>query len=202
MPNIWLGSDKLLVWLKQGLNLWVRIPLWFLDIYRYTYIYIYIICISISYIGNCFPFNRGTGCSSGGRALCCNGLDPPAWRIDLAWWMHLQFGLFSVPTSDPHLVHQRLWYVCGKVHTQDFLLEKLLFVVWWGFTSWQHLRSYLDAHQLVSDYVHSWWLYSADVSNGELGHWHHGLISHSVTLSGYWVNQSLPYRINAKCQAK
>ena len=25
--------------------------------------------------------------------------------------LHLQIGLFSVPTSDPQLVHQRLWYV-------------------------------------------------------------------------------------------
>ena len=32
-------------------------------------------------------------------------LDHPAWRIDPAWQMHLQFGLFSVPTSGPQLVH-------------------------------------------------------------------------------------------------
>ena len=41
----------------------------------------------------------GAGRSSGGRAHCCEGLDPPAWRIDPAWWMYLQFGLFSAPTS-------------------------------------------------------------------------------------------------------
>ena len=27
----------------------------------------------------------------GGRALCCKGLDPPAWCIDPTWWKHLQF---------------------------------------------------------------------------------------------------------------
>ena len=26
-----------------------------------------------------------------------------------AWWMHLQFGLFSIPSSGPQLVHQRMW---------------------------------------------------------------------------------------------
>ena len=31
--------------------------------------------------------------------------------IDPAWKMHFQFGLFSIPTSGPQLVHQRLWYV-------------------------------------------------------------------------------------------
>ena len=57
-------------------------------------------------------FEKGQGVerSSSGRALCCNGLDPPAWRINPAWWMHLQFGLFSIPTSGPQLVHQMLWY--------------------------------------------------------------------------------------------
>ena len=31
--------------------------------------------------------------------------------IDSALRMHLQFGLFSIRTSGPQLVHQRLWYV-------------------------------------------------------------------------------------------
>ena len=53
----------------------------------------------------------GVGRSSGGRSLSCKGLDPPAWRIDPVWRMHLQFGLFCVPTSGTQLVHQRLWYV-------------------------------------------------------------------------------------------
>ena len=44
---------------------------------------------------------EGVGRSSGGRALCCKGLDLPTWRIDPAWWMHLQFGLFSIPNGGP-----------------------------------------------------------------------------------------------------
>ena len=55
--------------------------------------------------------NKGAGCSSGSRALSCKGLDPPAWWFDPAWRMHLQFVLFSVPTSGPQLIHQRL--VCA-----------------------------------------------------------------------------------------
>ena len=40
------------------------------------------------------------------------GLDTtPARWIDLAWQKHLQFRLFSVPTSCPQLVHQTLWHV-------------------------------------------------------------------------------------------
>ena len=39
------------------------------------------------------------------------GLDPAAWQIDPAGQKHLQFGLFSIPTIGPQLVHQRLWYV-------------------------------------------------------------------------------------------
>ena len=62
-----------------------------------------------------------TGRGSGGRAFSCKGLNSPAW------WKHLQFGLFSVATSGPELVHQGLWYVlccpvCGKVHIKHLLL--------------------------------------------------------------------------------
>ena len=53
----------------------------------------------------------GVGHSSGTRALCYKSLDPPAWRIDPALQVHLQFGLFSVPTSGPQMVHQSLGYV-------------------------------------------------------------------------------------------
>ena len=65
------------------------------------------------------------GRSSGSRALCCKGLDPHAWRIDPAWRMHLQFGIFSVSTS----VHNWSINACGmccplsgKVHIKDPLL--------------------------------------------------------------------------------
>ena len=50
------------------------------------------------------------GRSSGSRALSCKGLDT-AWRINPAWQMYFQFELFSVPTSGPQLVNERLWYV-------------------------------------------------------------------------------------------
>ena len=46
-----------------------------------------------------------------GRSSAVKGLDPPAWWIDTAWWKHLQFGLFFIPTSSPQLVHRKLWYV-------------------------------------------------------------------------------------------
>ena len=48
----------------------------------------------------------GGGCSSGGRALAC-------WdrQIEPTWWVHLQFGLFSIPSIHPQLVHQSMWYV-------------------------------------------------------------------------------------------
>ena len=73
------------------------------------------------------PPLQGARHTSGGRAISCNSLDPSAQWIDTAWWMHLQFGLFSVPTSGPQLVHQRCGMyccpVCGKVHLKDpFLL--------------------------------------------------------------------------------
>ena len=60
------------------------------------------------YLRSQLKLNRMSGRSSGGGALCCKGLDPPTWWIDPAWWMHLQFGLFSIPTSGLQLVHQRL----------------------------------------------------------------------------------------------
>ena len=37
---------------------------------------------------------------------------------------------------------------------------------------------------------------------GKSGHWHHDPLSHSVTLSWDWANQSLPYPINADRQAR
>ena len=53
-------------------------------------------------------FEVKSGYSSGGRALCFKGLNPPARRIEPIWWMHLQFGLFSIAISGPQLVDQRL----------------------------------------------------------------------------------------------
>ena len=42
------------------------------------------------------------------------GLDPPTWRIDPLWRMHLQFGLLSVPISGPKPVHQSAVLSFGK----------------------------------------------------------------------------------------
>ena len=71
----------------------------------------------------------GAGHSSGGEAPICKGLDHP---IDPAQQMHLQYGLFSVSTSGPQLVHQRLWYVlsCVKVLTtfDGSLLDNVIFL--------------------------------------------------------------------------
>ena len=49
----------------------------------------------------------GAGCNTGGMVSICEGFDQP---IDPAQWKRLQFGLFSVPTSGPQLVQQRLSY--------------------------------------------------------------------------------------------
>ena len=51
---------------------------------------------------------KEAGRSSGSRALTNEDLDH---SIDPAQRMYLQFGLFSIPTSGPQLVQQRLWYV-------------------------------------------------------------------------------------------
>ena len=62
------------------------------------------------------------GCSSGGRALCCEGLDPP-WRINPAWRKHLEFGIFSVPTSGGSIKGCGMFCpVYRKVHIKDPLL--------------------------------------------------------------------------------
>ena len=47
----------------------------------------------------------GAGRTSGGRAPTSEGFNHP---IDPAQQMHLQFGLFFIPTSGPQVVHQRL----------------------------------------------------------------------------------------------
>ena len=72
-------------------------------------------------LGHC----GGVGRSSGNIALSCKGLDHPAWWVDPAWRMHLQFGLFSNPTGGPQLVHQRMWYVVSmSVGKEPLLLIK------------------------------------------------------------------------------
>ena len=70
----------------------------------------------------------GAGHNSGCRTLCCKGLDPPACRIEPACRMHLQFGLFCIPTSGPQLVHQRLWYVMSRIWENAY--ERSVVVYW------------------------------------------------------------------------
>ena len=51
---------------------------------------------------------EGAGCSS---VDSVPAFEAVGRRIDPSQWTQLQFGLFSVPTSGPQLVYQRLWYV-------------------------------------------------------------------------------------------
>ena len=53
---------------------------------------------------------RGARRSSGGRTLACKGWGHP---IEPAWQVHLQFRLFSVPTSDPQQVHKGSGMCCA-----------------------------------------------------------------------------------------
>ena len=50
----------------------------------------------------------GAGCSS---VDSVPAFEAVGCRIDPSQWTQLQFGLFSVPTSGPQLVYQRLWFV-------------------------------------------------------------------------------------------
>ena len=51
----------------------------------------------------------GAGCSS---VDSVPAFEAVGHRIDPSQWAQLQFGLFSVPTSGPQLVYQRLCVVC------------------------------------------------------------------------------------------
>ena len=59
------------------------------------------------------------------RALTCKGWDHP---IEPPWLVHLQFGLFSFPTSGPQLVRQRLWYVLCSLWESAY--KRSLAVYW------------------------------------------------------------------------
>ena len=65
----------------------------------------------------------GAGRSSSGTVSTYKCFDH---SIDPAKWRRLHFGLFSMPTSVPQLVPQRLFGMCclvyGKVHIKDPLL--------------------------------------------------------------------------------
>ena len=69
----------------------------------------------------------------------------------------------------------------------------------WCFTPLQHLRLCQIEYQLVTVHTHG---DSTVMATGKSEHWHHVPISHSITLSWYWANQSLPYPNNAECQAR
>ena len=55
------------------------------------------------------------GMCLGGRALCCKGLDPPAWWIDNAWQIPLQFELFFVTIGPSKVV------VCAVLSVGKFI---------------------------------------------------------------------------------
>ena len=88
------------------------------------------------------------GHSSGGRALSCKGLDPPASQINPAWQMQLQFGIYSIPTDGPQLVHQMLrryvlscpWESAYK-NTPCCLLERVAYVATVGFL-WRNMSQW------------------------------------------------------------
>ena len=91
--------------------------------------------------------------------------------------------------------------------------------IWWRpeSSTWSHLHLLdlwlvwlLEFHVLATSKVisglvliccsmHSWWLYSVTWKSG---YQHHDMISYSVMLSWHWANQSPPYPINAKRQAR
>ena len=82
-----------------------------------------------------YSLTRRMGHSSGGRAPTFKGLDHPIYS---AQRLHLQSVIFSIPTSGPQLVHQRLWCVfpvCGKAHIKDLfcLLERVAYAATVGF---------------------------------------------------------------------
>ena len=81
----------------------------------------------------------------------------------------------------PYLIALVCWLVCC-----------------WSFTSLQHLRWFQHSYQLVYS-AHWWWGYSA-VRPGKSGCWHNEWPD--TPLNGHWANQSLPYHINAECQAR
>ena len=63
----------------------------------------------LSILGSFNPIGTvGAGCSS---VDSVPAFEAVGRRIDPSQWAQLQFGLFSVPTSGPQLVYQRLWYV-------------------------------------------------------------------------------------------
>ena len=74
----------------------------------------------------------GVGCSSGSSALCSKSLDP-AWRIDRAWWAHLQFGLFAIPTSGPQLNVLSCLWESAYTNNPRCLLQSVPYVVTVGF---------------------------------------------------------------------
>ena len=70
-----------------------------------------------------------------------------------------------------------------------------------SFISRQHLKLYQGTYRLVTVHTHgdyivlpNWEITASTMSRYPS--------QHSVTLSSHWVNQNLPYPIDAKCQAR
>ena len=79
----------------------------------------------------------------------------------------------------------------GQNETMTITSELMVCFVCCCFTSQQHLWSYQYGYRLVTLRIHDDFIVQ-----------HHDLISHSVKLSWYWANQSLPYPSNAKHLAR
>ena len=108
------------------------------------------------------------------------------------WYQHYSYtiGHFGHRTISTH-------DICSEVkHIQYWFNYILCRLFWEFFSSLQHLRSYQDVYRLCT---HGNFIV---LPTGKSGHQYHDLISHSVTLSWYWTNQSLPYPNNAEHQDK
>ena len=96
-------------------NLWCEYMLLTSDMYIiYLFVFMLMSVLSFSLVVSLTAYVRlllcvRAGHSSGGRTLAFESWDQP---IEPAWQVHLQFGLFSVLTRGPQLVHQRLCVMC------------------------------------------------------------------------------------------
>ena len=86
------------------------------------------------------------------------------------------------------------WTVRPVSYLWPFACVSCLF---WGFTSYWHLRSYQDGHWLFIVYTHGEYIVLPKSKNQAATP-----MTPSVTLSGHWANQSLPYPKNAEWLAR
>ena len=78
-------------------------------------------CVMTQFATQSYYHDIGAGSSSGSRALAWKGWDHP---IDPALWMHLQFGLFSVPISGPQGSIKGCGMCCAYIKNPLLLIWK------------------------------------------------------------------------------